>query len=214
MPSTNSFQAPDAGGSSSPGEPSGGDLGSLQIGPYRLLRSLGEGGVGAVWLAEQSVPVERQVAIKLIKLGMDSRDVILRFASERQLLARVTHPNIARVFDAGTTEQGRPYLVMEYVPGLPITEHVARRTLDLRQRVRLFQKVCAAVQHAHAKGIIHRDLKPSNVLVYEEAGEAIVKVIDFGLAKVMPEYYGKVSLRTNPGQVLGTLEYMSPEQLR
>ena len=140
-----------------------------EIGPYKILEVLGEGGMGIVYLAEQTKPVRRRVALKLIKLGMDTRQVIVRFEAERQALALMNHPNVARVFDAGATEQGRPYFVMEYVPGLPITDYCDLRCLSVRERLDLFLQVCEAIQHAHQKGIIHRDIKPSNVLVAEEA---------------------------------------------
>ena len=154
-----------------------------QIGPYRLLRVLGEGGMGVVYLAEQLEPIRRTVALKLIKLGMDTREVVARFEAERQTLALMDHPNIASVLDAGATTDGRPYFVMEYAPGLPITDYCDANCLSTAARLQLFITVCSAVQHAHQKGIIHRDLKPSNVLVVEIDGVAVPKVIDFGIAK-------------------------------
>src|SRR5262245_45633536 len=154
------------------------------IGPYHLLQILGKGGMGIVYLAEQRVPVHRRVALKLIKLGMDTHDVVGRFQAERQVLALLNHPNIAKVLDAGASAQGRPYFVMEYVPGVPITHYGDQNHLGVRDRIELLIHVCEAVQHAHQKGIIHRDLKPSNVLVMEQDDHPVPKVIDFGLAKV------------------------------
>ncbi|MHC4521014.1 MAG: serine/threonine protein kinase [Planctomycetota bacterium] len=156
-----------------------------RIGRYKLLHVLGEGGMGIVYLAQQAEPIRRHVALKVVKPGMDSARVIARFEAERQALALLDHPNIARVHDAGTTEAGRPYFVMEYVQGLPITDYCDQQKLTIDQRLRLFQRVCDAVQHAHQKGIIHRDLKPSNILVSAEGDEAIPKIIDFGVAKAI-----------------------------
>src|SRR5712691_3747022 len=153
------------------------------IGPYRLLQQVGEGGMGEVWLAEQTSPVRRQVALKLIKAGMDTAHVVARFEAERQALAVMDHPAIAKVFDAGATPQGRPYFVMEYVRGEPITTYCNRQRLSTRERLNLFLQVCDGVQHAHQKGIIHRDLKPSNILVTLLDGHAVPKIIDFGVAK-------------------------------
>ena len=150
---------------------------------FRLIRKLGEGGMGQVWLAEQTIPVRRQVALKLIKAGMYDEAVVKRFQSERQSLAIMEHPAIAKVFDAGTTPQGQPYFVMEYVPGLPITEYCDQKKLDIRDRLELFIEVCEGVQHAHQKAIIHRDLKPANILVVEVDGKPVPRIIDFGLAK-------------------------------
>jgi serine/threonine protein kinase len=177
-------------------------------GAYRLERLLGEGGVGEVWLAEQDAPVRRQVAIKLIKPGMDSRRVVARFEAERQALALMSHPSIAKVFDGGSTDEGRPYFVMEYVDGRPINDHCDGMSLSLAGRLRLFREVCDAVQHAHQKGVIHRDLKPSNVLV---AGSS-PRVIDFGIAKAISEPLTGNAFNTEAGTLLGTPEYMSPEQ--
>jgi serine/threonine protein kinase len=182
------------------------------FGSFRLVRLLGEGGMGMVYLAEQDQPIARQVAIKIIKLGMDTRAVLSRFQLEQQALARMDHPNIARVYEAGSSEQGRPYFVMEYVPGVPITEYCDRHRLDTRQRLELFVQVANAVQHAHQKGVIHRDLKPSNVLVMERDGEAVPKIIDFGLAKATEQRLTEESLFTETGVLIGTPEYMSPEQ--
>jgi eukaryotic-like serine/threonine-protein kinase len=184
------------------------------IGPYKLLQQIGEGGMGAVFLAEQSQPVRRLVALKIIKPGMDSQQVIARFEAERQALALMDHPNIARVLDAGTTASGRPYFVMELVKGAPITKYCDERRLTPQQRLELFLPVCQAVQHAHQKGIIHRDLKPSNVLVAEYDDRPAAKVIDFGIAKAVGEKLTERTMFTGLGQVVGTLEYMSPEQAK
>jgi serine/threonine protein kinase len=183
-----------------------------EIGPYRLLRVVGEGGMGVVYEAEQRHPVKRTVALKLIKLGMDSKDVTARFESERQALALMSHPNVAKVLDAGTTATGRPYFVMEYVPGEPITGFCDRHHLTTRQRLELFVQACEAVQHAHQKAIIHRDLKPSNILVTLEDERPVVKVIDFGVAKALSQRLTERTLFTETGQLVGTPEYMSPEQ--
>jgi tetratricopeptide (TPR) repeat protein/serine/threonine protein kinase len=182
------------------------------IGPYKLLQPVGEGGMGAVFMAEQGHPVQRKVAVKLIKAGMDSAQVIARFEAERQALALMDHPNIARVLDAGTTESGRPYFVMELVKGAPITRYCDEHQLTLRERLELFVPVSQAVQHAHQKGIIHRDVKPSNVLVAEYDDRPVAKVIDFGIAKATGPRLTERTLFTEFGQVVGTLEYMSPEQ--
>jgi serine/threonine protein kinase/tetratricopeptide (TPR) repeat protein len=184
-----------------------------RIGNYRLVREIAEGGFGTVWVAEQERPIRRRVALKVIKPGMDSRDVIARFEAERQALARMDHPNIAKVFDAGTTPHGRPFIVMEFVDGVPLTEHCRRRALGVRQRLQLFLAVCNAVQHAHNKGVIHRDLKPNNVLVAEVDGRAAPVVIDFGIAKAMAADADEAQ-RTLVGQRIGTPAYMSPEQAR
>jgi serine/threonine protein kinase/tetratricopeptide (TPR) repeat protein len=182
------------------------------IGPYRLIEILGQGGFGTVFLAEQEQPMRREVALKIIKLGMDTREVISRFEAERQALAMMDHPSIARVFDAGTTRSGRPYFVMELVRGKPITRYCDDHALPLRDRLQLFNQVCAAVQHAHQKGIIHRDIKPSNVLVTEHDGVPVPKVIDFGIAKATDQGAGERSVFTSMGQIMGTPAYMSPEQ--
>ena len=179
---------------------------------YEVLRVLGEGGMGVVYLARQKSPIERQVALKIIKPGMDSKNVIARFETERQALAMMDHPNIARVFDGGTTDTGRPYFVMELVKGIPITEYCDKNRLDARQRLDLFIQVCNAVQHAHQKGIIHRDIKPSNVLVTLRDGTPVPKVIDFGIAKATGQHLTEKTLFTQLGQMVGTPEYMSPEQ--
>jgi serine/threonine protein kinase/Flp pilus assembly protein TadD len=184
------------------------------IGPYKLLQQIGEGGMGTVFMAEQLQPVQRQVALKIVKPGMDSRKVIARFEAERQALALMDHPNIARVLDAGTTPSGRPFFVMELVKGVPITGYCDERHLTPNVRLELFQAVCQAVQHAHQKGIIHRDLKPSNVLVAEYDDKPVVKVIDFGVAKATGPKLTERTMFTEFGQVVGTLEYMSPEQAK
>src|SRR5262249_25291402 len=171
----------------------------------------GEGGMGTVYRAEQTQPVKRQVALKLIKPGMDSRSVLVRFEAERQALALMDHSNIAKVLDAGTVE-GSPFFVMELVRGLPLTRYCSEKQLKLRQRLELFIPVCHAVQHAHQKGIIHRDIKPSNILVAEVDGQPVPKVIDFGVAKATEQRLTEKTLHTAFGTVVGTPEYMSPEQ--
>jgi serine/threonine protein kinase/tetratricopeptide (TPR) repeat protein len=183
-----------------------------RIGPYKLLQLIGEGGFGAVFLAEQETPVVRKVALKIIKLGMDTRQVVARFEQERQALAMMDHPNIARVLDAGATETGRPYFVMDLVKGAPIAEYCDKNNLTIDERLELFAQVCQAVQHAHGKGIIHRDLKPSNVLVGTQDGRPLAKVIDFGIAKATSSKLTDKTLFTEHHQVIGTLQYMSPEQ--
>jgi serine/threonine protein kinase/tetratricopeptide (TPR) repeat protein len=183
-----------------------------KIGGYKLLQKVGEGGFGIVYLAEQDRPVQRRVALKLIKPGMDSAQVIARFEAERQALAMMDNQNIAKVFDAGNTETGRPFFVMEMVHGVPITRYCDDSHLGIRERLKLFVPVCKAVQHAHQKGIIHRDLKPSNVLVCLQDGEPLPKVIDFGVAKAVEQRLGEHTIFTQYGQIVGTLEYMSPEQ--
>jgi tetratricopeptide (TPR) repeat protein/serine/threonine protein kinase len=184
----------------------------MVIGPYRLLEQIGEGGMGLVFVAEQQQPVRRQVALKLIKPGMDTREVIRRFEAEQQALALMDHPNIARVLDGGETTTGRPYFVMELVCGFPITNFCDQNQLSVRQRLELFLVVCQAVQHAHTKGIIHRDLKPSNLLVSRHEGTPLVKVIDFGVAKAVGHRLTEQTLVTGIGAIIGTPEYMSPEQ--
>ncbi len=183
-----------------------------EIGPYRIMETLGEGGMGSVYRAEQTAPVRRTVALKVIKLGMDTREVIARFEAERQALALMDHPCIAKVLDAGTTPRGRPYFVMEYVPGVPITEHADRHTLNTVQRLRLFIDVCEAVHHAHQRAIIHRDLKPTNILVMFQNDRATPKIIDFGIAKATNQRLTEQSIFTEHGRIIGTPEYMSPEQ--
>ena len=189
---------------------------SQQIGSwidrYKLIEYLGEGGMAIVYLAEQQYPVHRDVALKLIKPGMDSKRVIARFEAERQTLTLLNHPNIAQIYDAGTTESGSPYFVMEYVEGLPITDYCDHHKLTIAERLRLFQQVCQAVQHAHQKGIIHRDIKPSNILVSAENDRPIPKIIDFGIAKALAQPLTERTASTDDSQLLGTPEYMSPEQ--
>ena len=190
----------------------GRDSSASHIGRYKLLQLIGEGGFGSVFMAEQEHPVKRRVALKIIKPGMDTRQVIARFEAERQALAMMDHPNIAKVFDAGSTEAARPYFVMELVKGVPITDYCDREKLDARDRLKLFIQVCQAVQHAHQKGVIHRDLKPSNVLVSLHDGRPVPKVIDFGIAKATQARLTEKTLVTEFQQLVGTPEYMSPEQ--
>jgi eukaryotic-like serine/threonine-protein kinase len=195
-----------------PAPPVTGELIGDQIGPYRLVRRLGEGGMGVVYEAHQTQPIRRLVALKIIKPGMDSRDIIARFESERQALALMDHPNIARVLDAGATSTGRPYFVMELVDGVPINRYADGRHLSIQDRLQLFIPVCEAIQHAHQKGIIHRDIKPSNILVAQRDGKPVPKVIDFGIAKALGQQLNVETPFTQFGTVVGTLEYMSPEQ--
>jgi WD40 repeat protein len=183
------------------------------IGRYQLLELIGEGGMGLVYLAEQKEPVRRKVALKIIKPGMDSKQVIARFEAEKQALAVLDHPNIAHVFDAGCTETGRPYFVMEHVKGMSITRYCDEHKLTIEQRLRLFEQVCEGVQHAHQKGIIHRDLKPSNILVTMQGDRPVPKIIDFGIAKATTQSLTEATVFTYQGQLLGTPEYMSPEQM-
>src|SRR5687767_10008139 len=182
------------------------------IGRYKLLEPIGEGGYGTVFMAEQTSPVQRRVAFKIIKAGMDTRQVIARFEAERQALALMDHPNIAKVFDAGVTDTGRPYFVMELDKGMPITKYCDAHHVQPRKRLELFAQVCQAVQHAHSKGIIHRDLKPTDVLVAQYDGRPVPKVIDFGVAKATGQQLTERTMFTGFGDVIGTLEYMSPEQ--
>jgi len=184
----------------------------VRVGPYRILEPIGHGGMGSVYLAEQIELLRRRVALKLIKLGMDTREVIARFEAERQALAMMNHPNIARVYDAGVTEQGRPYFVMEYVPGVPITQYCDTHRLRLDERLELFILVCDAVKHAHQRGVLHRDLKPSNVLVMRLDGRPVPKIIDFGVAKATNQRLTEKTIFTQQGRIIGTPEYMSPEQ--
>ena len=185
-----------------------------RIGPYKLLSALGEGGFAIVYLAEQERPVKRRVALKIIKPGMDSKEVVARFEAERQALALLDHPNIARVFDAGTTEEGHPYFIMEHVNGLSVTKYCDSHKLSIADRLGLFVQICEAVQHAHQKGIIHRDIKPSNILVASHEDKALPKVIDFGIAKAITQPLTERTLFTEKGQLVGTPEYMSPEQVQ
>jgi serine/threonine protein kinase/Flp pilus assembly protein TadD len=182
------------------------------IGPYRLMEQIGEGGMGLVFVAEQQHPVRRKVALKVIKPGMDTRQVVARFEAERQALALMDHPHIAKVLDGGETSSGRPYFVMELVKGVPITEYCDREQISIRERLELFNHVCQAVQHAHQKGIIHRDIKPSNVLVVSHDGKPVVKVIDFGVAKAIGQQLTDKTVYTQFAQLIGTPLYMSPEQ--
>ena len=194
-----------------PDFPNAEELGSW-IGRYKLLQLIGEGGFGSVFMAEQQRPVRRRVALKIIKPGMDTKQVIARFEAERQALAMMDHSNIARVLDAGTTKSGRPYFVMELVNGITITDYCRQYRLAPRQRLELFMSVCRAIQHAHQKGIIHRDLKPGNVLVTLHDGVPIPKVIDFGIAKAINQRLTEHTLFTEYRQLIGTPEYTSPEQ--
>ncbi len=182
------------------------------VGPYRLIRKLGEGGMGQVWLAEQTEPVRRNVALKLIRSGLFRDGLLQRFNAERQSLAMMDHPSIARVFEAGSTPAGQPYLIMEYVPGLPITEFCDQKKLKIRERLELFIQACEGVQHAHQKAIIHRDLKPANILVMEIDGRPVPRIIDFGLAKAAGPALTEDPMVTQEGTFVGTPGYMSPEQ--
>src|SRR5262249_31877597 len=192
-------------------QPAGEGPGTV-IGPYKLLEQIGEGGFGVVYMAEQTEPVRRKVALKILKPGMDTRQVIARFEAERQALALMDHPNIAHVFDGGETASGRPYFVMELVRGIPITGFCDENRLHVPERLGLFIGVCQALQHAHQKGVIHRDLKPSNVLVTLHDGVPVVKVIDFGVAKATGQQLTDKTLFTGFTQMIGTPLYMSPEQ--
>jgi hypothetical protein len=189
-----------------------GSIAEDDFGRYQILRLLGEGGMGTVYLAEQREPIRRPVALKVIKLGMDTSQVLARFANERQALTVMDHPNIARILDAGATGKGRPYFVMEYIEGVPITEYCDRHRMTIGQRLQLFLLVCRAVHHAHQKGVIHRDIKPSNVLVMEQENAAAPKVIDFGISKATDQWALENTLMTQFGQMVGTPEYCSPEQ--
>ena len=182
------------------------------IGRYKLLEKIGEGGMAVVYMAEQTEPIRRKVALKIIKLGMDTRQVIARFEAERQALALMDHPSIAKVLDAGATETGRPYFVMELVTGVSITEYCDKNNLSTKDRLALFLQVCHAVQHAHQKGIIHRDIKPSNVMVTHHDGKPVPKVIDFGIAKATNQKLTEKTLFTRYAHIIGTPAYMSPEQ--
>lgn len=207
------LEAPDVGANVTIDGPAHIEGPGTKIGRYELLSLIGEGGMGLVYLAQQKEPVKRKVALKIIKPGMDSRQVVARFEAERQALALLDHPNIAHVFDAGTTEAGRPYFVMEYVKGMSITAYCDQRKLNIEQRLRLFEQVCEAIHHAHQKGIIHRDIKPSNILVSVHGDRAVPKIIDFGIAKAITQPLTDKTFVTFQGQILGTPEYMSPEQV-
>jgi serine/threonine protein kinase len=183
-----------------------------RIGPYKIVEAIGEGGMGIVFKAEQETPVRRTVALKVIKPGMDTASVVRRFEAERQALALMDHDNIAKVFDAGITDSGRPYFAMELVSGVPITEFCDSGRLSPKDRLELFIPVCQAIQHAHQKGIIHRDIKPTNVIVFVRDGKPVPKVIDFGVAKAIKQRLTERTLFTQFGIILGTPEYMSPEQ--
>jgi serine/threonine protein kinase/tetratricopeptide (TPR) repeat protein len=185
-----------------------------RIGPYKLLQQIGEGGMGTVYMAEQVEPVARRVALKIIKPGMDSRQIIVRFEAERQALALMDHPNIAKMLDAGTTDEGRPYFVMELVKGVSVIQYCDENRLDVSERLALFITICQAVQHAHQKGIIHRDLKPTNVLVADYDNRPVAKIIDFGVAKAVGQSLVDRTMFTELGQIVGTIEYMSPEQAK
>jgi len=198
-----SFEPP----SEAPREP----LGTM-VGRYRLIQEIGEGGFGIVYMAEQTEPVKRSVALKVLKPGMDTREVVARFEAERQTLALMNHPNIAQVYDGGATESGRPYFVMELVKGTPLTRYCDDHAFTIRQRLELFIEVLTAVQHAHQKGVIHRDLKPSNIMVSEHDGKPLIKVIDFGIAKALVGERTQTTIYTGLGKMIGTPQYMSPEQ--
>ena len=182
------------------------------IGRYKLLQEIGEGGMGIVYMAEQTEPVVRKVALKIIKLGMNTREVVARFEAERQALALMDHPNIARVFDGGATDTGRPYFVMELVHGIPINEFCDKDCLSTEERIQLFIPVCQAIQSAHQKGIIHRDIKPSNIMITLLDGEPMAKVIDFGIAKATHQKLTEKTLFTKYDTMIGTPAYTSPEQ--
>ena len=179
----------------------GGQVEDDHFGPYSILRPIGEGVMGTVYIAEQTQHIHRKVALKVVKLGMDTRQVIARFESERQALALMEHPHIAQIYDAGTSEKGRPYFVMEYVPGVAITQYCDERLLDTRERLKMFVTVCEALQHAHQKGVIHRDIKPSNILVFEQDGKPFPKVIDFGIAKATDQRAAEQSAFTQMGSL-------------
>jgi|GEM_PF-4357649 len=217
LPNPHSAATLDTSGLASPAPPAGSAAGLTPVerkslGPYRLIQKLGEGGMGQVWLAEQTEPVRRQVALKLIKVGMYDDAVLKRFQSERQSLAIMDHPSIAKVFDAGSTPDGQPYFVMEYVQGVPITDFCDQKRLSIRERLALFIKVCEGVQHAHLKAIIHRDLKPANIMVVEVDGKPVPRIIDFGLAKAASPQTADETMLTRVGSFVGTPGYMSPEQ--
>ncbi|MCZ6835529.1 MAG: serine/threonine-protein kinase, partial [Planctomycetota bacterium] len=183
-----------------------------RIGPYKILQKIGEGGFGVVYMAEQTKPMQRKVALKIIKLGMDTKQVIARFEAERQALALMDHPNIAKVLDAGATETGRPYFVMELVKGISLSEYCDKSKMKTRDRLKIFMQICYAIQHAHQKGIIHRDLKPSNVLVTLHDTMPVPMVIDFGIAKATSRQLTEKTLFTEFRNLIGTPEYMSPDQ--
>ncbi len=204
--------APSSGKEGDGGAPADSSQQPLQIGPYRLMRPLGEGGMGIVYLAAQTEPIKRQVALKLVRSGLTSEEFLVRFEAERQAIALMNHVNIAKVFDAGTTPDGNPYFAMEYAPGMPLKSYCEKEKLGLGKRLDLFLQICDGVRHAHQKGIIHRDLKPSNILVGNEGEKPVVKIIDFGVARSMDQRLTDKPLETEAGQMVGTPEYMSPEQ--
>jgi serine/threonine protein kinase len=208
------LESPAANAAQTIATPASAEAIGTKIGPYKLLQQIGEGGMGTVYMAEQVEPVARRVAVKIIKPGMDSRQVIARFEAERQALALMDHPNIAKMLDAGTTDKGRPYFVMELVKGVSVIQYCDENRLDVRQRLALFISICQAVQHAHQKGIIHRDLKPTNVLVADFDNRPIAKIIDFGVAKAVGQSLVDRTMFTEFGQIIGTIEYMSPEQAK
>ncbi len=224
QPQVGSFLSPPVPGDAGKAAPAGADartviastpveqVGEVIAGRFTLVQKLGEGGMGSVWVAEQSQPVKRRVALKMIRAGLGSQMVLRRFEAERQALALMDHPNIARILDAGEIASGQPYFVMELVKGVPITRYCDELHLSIRERLRLFVLVCQAIQHAHLKGIIHRDIKPSNVLVAIQDGKPVPKIIDFGVAKALNQRLTDETLHTQIGAVIGTLEYMSPEQ--
>jgi serine/threonine protein kinase len=205
-----------AGNSTRPGADSWDDDTDLnpgdRVGPFAVLDLIGHGGMGSVYLAEQREPVRRRVALKMIKLGMDTKAVLARFEAERQALAMMDHSHIAKVLEAGVAPKGRPYFAMEYVKGVPITRYCDENKLSLEDRLALFRQVCSGVQHAHTKGVIHRDLTPNNVLVTLQDGKPAAKIIDFGLARATDHRLTEKTLFTERGVILGTPEYMSPEQ--
>jgi serine/threonine protein kinase/tetratricopeptide (TPR) repeat protein len=213
---TSGSEAPSSGSSAATPDRQGASAATeaapTRVGPYTILERLGEGGMGVVFLARQDAPIARYVALKLLKRGLDTSRIVARFEAERRTLALMDHPHIARVLDAGASEDGRPYFVMELVRGERLTAWCDRERLDVRSRLRLFLDVCHAVRHAHQKGVMHRDLKPSNILVTDVDGRAVPKVIDFGIAKAIDDSSGDATFETRAGQVLGTPEYMSPEQ--
>src|SRR5262245_57200097 len=210
FPAMNAMEQPGPGATVDLAPPS--ERVGATIGRYKLLERIGEGGFGVVYMAEQQQPIRRKVALKVVKPGFDTRQVIARFEAERQALALMEHENIAKVLDAGATESGRPYFVMELVHGVPITDFCDKNRLPTRERLELFVEVCRAIQHAHMKGIIHRDIKPTNVLVTLHEGVPVPKVIDFGVAKATGQQLTEKTLFTNFARMVGTPLYMSPEQ--
>lgn len=207
-----SFTAMDSVGGETPGGKGGVPGAPKQIGRYEIIKLLGEGGFGSVFLAEQRIPVRRKVALKVVKLGMDTAEVLQRFEAERQALALMDHPNVAKVYDAGVTDRGQPFFAMEYVEGVPLNRYVDDNEMEVEERLRVFVDVCRAVQHAHQKGLIHRDLKPGNIIVSTLDGEPAPKVIDFGIAKATGPSLTETNFHTETGRLIGTPEYMSPEQ--